>query len=154
MWKLEAGGSVLAVSSPNENALRDEFMKHVTELGIRGIRAESGFDLRTLLAVISTASVVCGNDSGPRHAAVALGVPTCTLFGPEHPFEWHPYPRDCHPCFFVEELPCRRNGSLGAKRWCGLNECDRPGHPCLDAFDVRAVFEECRRVGKWSRSPS
>jgi ADP-heptose:LPS heptosyltransferase len=36
-----------------------------------------------LLALLDTAGVFVGNDSGPGHLAAACGRPTCTLFGPQ-----------------------------------------------------------------------
>lgn len=43
---------------------------------------ERGVDLPALKAVAAAARVVIGNDTGPRHVALALGTPTVTLFGP------------------------------------------------------------------------
>jgi len=63
--------------------------------------------LETLIGVISEASLVLTNDSGPMHIAAALGVPTVAVFGPTDDVATGPYgrrtrivrePVDCSPC--------------------------------------------------------
>src|SRR5205814_697880 len=87
--------------------------------------------LRELAAILSEADVFLGNDSGPKHLAVAVGTPTVTLFGPEHPFEWHPYPKERHPYFFMEGLACRKDGQAGMPPWCAVQECVIEEHKCM-----------------------
>jgi ADP-heptose:LPS heptosyltransferase len=43
-----------------------------------------------LLAEISSAAAVVGNDSGPAHLAGIIGIPTLALFGPTDPSQWRP----------------------------------------------------------------
>ncbi len=47
-------------------------------------------DLRTLLAVIASCSVLVSGDTGPAHMATALGVPRVTIYGPTDPGAWNP----------------------------------------------------------------
>jgi len=98
--------------------------------------------------MLSQLAVFAGNDSGPRHLAVAVGTPTVTLFGPEHPFEWHPYPEDRHPRFFVDNLPCRRDAMPGMPAWCGLHDCVAEAHKCMTMIEAGPVFEAIRRVAR------
>lgn len=49
------------------------------------VRNEPGLDLGTLKAVYEKASLVLTNDTGPRHIAVALGVPVVCIMGPNDP---------------------------------------------------------------------
>ena len=44
--------------------------------------AARGLGLESLRGVIERCSLVVANDTGPRHLAVALGIPTVALFGP------------------------------------------------------------------------
>ena len=45
-----------------------------------------------------------GNDTGPKHLCTALGMKSCTFFGPDdHPLEWHPYATDKHPFFHPDK---------------------------------------------------
>jgi heptosyltransferase-3 len=60
-----------------------------------------------LMALLETASLYVGNDSGPMHVAAALGTPVVGIFGSSDPQRWHPWgvPHrtlwaglDCSPC--------------------------------------------------------
>ncbi|MBP9024656.1 MAG: hypothetical protein KBH81_00750 [Phycisphaerae bacterium] len=43
-----------------------------------------------LVAALTAARALIGNDSGPAHLAALLGSPTITIFGPSSPVLWHP----------------------------------------------------------------
>jgi ADP-heptose:LPS heptosyltransferase len=45
---------------------------------------------RNLAALLASAGVYVGNDSGVTHLAAALGIPTVALFGPTDPEVWSP----------------------------------------------------------------
>ncbi len=47
-------------------------------------------ELRRFLAVISALDVLVCADTGPAHMAMALDVPTVTLYGPTHAKHWNP----------------------------------------------------------------
>jgi len=130
----------------------------VDELRVRGFRPlggpagkgdfvhGAGLSVRRLSAVLAACRAYVGNDSGPKHIAVAVGCPTLTLFGPEDPVEWHPYSRAQHPLLFREGLPCRSEDN---GRWCGIPVCVKEGHRCLrgiDPMDVLSQFEGLRRL--------
>ena len=64
-------------------------------------------DLEELKAFVERAALVLGNDTGPRHVAVALGRPVVTLMGPTDPRHTEHLmrrqrvlrePVDCSPC--------------------------------------------------------
>jgi hypothetical protein len=46
--------------------------------------------LAELIALLQSARVYIGNDSGPTHLAAALGLPTIPIFGPTDPKVWSP----------------------------------------------------------------
>ncbi|MDR3606062.1 MAG: glycosyltransferase family 9 protein [Oligoflexia bacterium] len=155
------GGRVLAVLGPSEKSEFDDFLKalersllkQVSDPGLHAairsrITAERDLSLRQLAAVMTLASVCAGNDSGPRHIAVAVGCPTVTVFGPEDPFEWHPYDRKIHPLLYIENLPCRRDAMPGMPPWCGVHVCVQEQHRCMAMIDVDSVMTECRRVAR------
>ncbi len=51
--------------------------------------------VRELAAILSCADLVVTNSTGPLHLAVALGVPTVSIYSPlptRHPARWGPYP--------------------------------------------------------------
>lgn len=95
--------------------------------------------LGELTAVLSRATVVVANDTGPMHIAAALGRPLVTLFGPTDPRRTGPYRRAASvlqvdvPC-----VPCLSRG-------CCHRTCLRELRPqwVLEAAQraVRASFE-------------
>jgi ADP-heptose:LPS heptosyltransferase len=158
-WCKVKKGHVLAFAGPEETPLIHSFLNtlddHLTasfsdakdRAEIRSsIHAVNQLDLRPLAAVLSRLKVLAGNDSGPKHLAVAVGTPTVTLFGPEHPFEWHPYPPEKHPYLFIEDLKCRTSGAPQMPSWCGIETCDSEEHKCMRLIGVDQVFTECLRL--------
>jgi ADP-heptose:LPS heptosyltransferase len=141
-------GSVLVIAGPGEEALHEEFFRSIpNDPQLRdAIKVMPVGNVRSLAARISQLNVLVGNDSGPRHLATALNIPTVTIFGPEHPLEWHPYPQDRHPRLFVEPLPCRVNTEPGSPPWCGLYECIIESHQCMTRISTDEVFEQIARV--------
>ena len=147
-WVKEKSGSVLVIAGPGEEKLTEEFFKSIpnsTELRT-AIQVMPSCNVRVLASRISQLNALVGNDSGPRHLATALGVPTVTLFGPEHPLERHPYPQDRHPRLFIEPLACRKNDEPGSPPWCGLQECIVEAHQCMTRIGVDQVVETVSRV--------
>jgi len=145
-WKGETQGSVLLVTGPGEKARGEQILAKL------GDRSQVGHvhepDIRTLSAIFTQCSVFAGNDSGVRHLAAASATPTVTLVGPEDPREWHPYSREQHPLFYVENLPCRKDAQPGYPPWCALQECVVEKHRCMEDIEVGPVFEACRRIMK------
>lgn len=126
----------------------------INELRVKGFHSRpekggfvhfAGLSLRELMKVMAPVRAYVGNDSGPKHLAVALGIPTFTLFGPEDPVEWHPYSIQEHPYFFLPGLDCRKEDN---GRWCGVPVCaptGNPGHRCmgrLDPLDIILSMEK------------
>jgi heptosyltransferase-2 len=93
--------------------------------------------LPQLVAILSLCRAVVGGDTGPLHAAVALGVPVAALFGPtdEEQFEFLP-PGACLkvdlPC-----RPCRPHGS----RTCPVGDWR-----CMPEIRAEAVEAVVRRI--------
>ncbi|HEY7727396.1 MAG TPA: glycosyltransferase family 9 protein [Candidatus Eisenbacteria bacterium] len=88
-------------------------------------------------ALVACASLFVGNDSGPKHVAVALGVPTVTVFGPTHPDTWHP-PAGPHRVVEAAGLACLH---------CNANVCPLSGQAhmrCMLDVTVEAVTEAAR----------
>jgi ADP-heptose:LPS heptosyltransferase len=113
---LAAGRRVLLLSGPGE----ERSTAALAELA-PGARALPACEVGTLAAVIERLGAVVGTDSGPRHLAAALGVPTFGWFGPTHPDTWNP-PGERHG-FWRTSLPCRG---------CDRTQC--PHWNCLPAL--------------------
>ena len=154
-------GGAFGLLGPRETAMEHEFLKAVDDcLGesvkdpaeraaLRGkISVQSRLGIRELSAVLGSVAAFVGNDSGPKHVAVARQTPTVTLFGPEHPFEWHPYPVTQHPYFFVEDLPCRKDAAPGMPPWCSLDLCVQEQHKCMRQIGTSAVLSKCLEVAR------
>ncbi len=141
------GGKILAITGPDEQELAQQFGVLTSQIAPADIRIESRLKIRELAALISQCQVFLGNDSGPRHLAVAVGVPTLTLFGPEDPFEWHPYPQDQHPIAFQKDMACRKDALPGYPAWCGLSECVIEKHRCMTEITVDEIQGKLRTLG-------
>lgn len=161
-WVLEDHGSVVVTVGKDDSELAAEFLQL---LGSKSREVGEGQNLQKNICVVTTLSlrqlagiyaecqVMVGNDSGPRHLAAAAKTPTVTLFGPEEPYEWHPYPVEQHPYCYVDGLSCRTNEGLPTRsgiktRWCGISECKEFGHRCMTEIQVETVIEKCRRLLK------
>ena len=120
---------------PGERALAEQCQ--------RGMNAASvlapAMGWQEMGAWMQVASVWVGNDSGPKHLAVALGVPTVTVFGPTHPTTWHP-PSGPHRVVLARGLACLH---------CNANHCPLPGerfHRCMRDVTVEDVVRAVREV--------
>src|SRR5215471_12460001 len=98
---LEAGHPVLAIGGPGEERLLERLA--AVAPGVRTLRAP---DVAALAGAIAPLRALVGTDSGPRHLAIAFGLPTYTWFGPAHPLAWTP-PDDPRHGYWRTSLPCR-----------------------------------------------
>jgi heptosyltransferase-2 len=93
--------------------------------------------------IINRCKAYVGNDSGLKHLAAALKLRTFTFFGPEIPLEWHPYPEEMHPYFFIKDLPCRTESG---KHFCSITTCDKHGHKCMKNIEPTFVTQEVLKL--------
>ncbi len=117
------------------------------------ILAEVQVPLRMLASLLKNVSLYLGNDSGPKHLAVAVGTSTVTLFGPEDPFEWHPYPHSDHPIHYIDGLSCRNDKHPGYRPWCGLHECVKEEHRCMRGISSDEVFRTIEKMAEKMPTP-
>ena len=92
--------------------------KPLAEEVVRGIGAGAALipetkSIAELAAELVKCRVVVTNCAGPKHVAVAHGVPTVTVHGSSDPASWNPV-HPSHPFVRLEELPC-----IG----CRSNDC-------------------------------
>lgn len=95
---------------PGERALAEEVARGI------GAGAELIPETRTIAALaaeIASCRVLVSNCAGPKHVAVALGVPTVTIHGSSDPVSWTPV-HPAHRAVRRQELFC-----IG----CRLNDC-------------------------------
>lgn len=129
----EESVSVLLVGAPGESGLLGQIaaMMEVRPVFVQVER------LRLLAAILERCSLFLGNDSGPKHLAVALGVPTLTLFGPEDAREWHPYADKEGHIAIMRDVDCRNGG-------CGKRVCD--DHRCMTLIGIEEVLASAREL--------
>src|SRR5262249_19722280 len=90
-------------------------------------------------ALLERCALLVGNDSGPKHVAVALGIPTVTVYGPTNPATWHPL-QGPHVAVFAEGLDCL---------FCNANRCPLEGDRhmrCMRDVTVERVVEAARTL--------
>jgi ADP-heptose:LPS heptosyltransferase len=88
--------------------------------------------LQELGAILQGCDLHLGNDNGTKHVAVAVGIPTLTIFGPNSQISWT-YPDK------------RRHRRIQAESLC--KDCERVKHrckelSCLDSIQVDFVKEK------------
>ena len=103
------------------------------------LRGKTG--LRELFFLIRRLKAFVGPDSGPAHAAAAMGVPTLFLYSGTNVFEeWKSLAPNAF--FLRHPVPCAP---------CHKTECDVPGHPCMSGIEPGQVLDWLRpRLGESS----
>ena len=69
---------------------RDRWPVEQWDHWVESLAARPIGDLVELHAVLASARLFIGNDSGPAHLAAQMGLPTLALFGPTSPARWSP----------------------------------------------------------------
>jgi ADP-heptose:LPS heptosyltransferase len=90
-----------------------------------------------LAALLERCALLVSNDSGPKHLAVALAVPTVTVFGPTHPGAWQPAGGP-HTVVEATGLDCLH---------CNHTRCPLPGDRhmrCMRDVTEAMVVASCR----------
>ncbi|WP_461190188.1 glycosyltransferase family 9 protein [Arthrobacter sp. Z4-13] len=72
------GFQVVIVGDGSEKQIAERIVELAALGRVRSVAGE--LDMAGLVALLASAAVVVGNDSGPRHLAQALGVPTVGIF--------------------------------------------------------------------------
>lgn len=91
-------------------------------------------DIQDLKACLSRATAVVSNDTGPRHIAVALSVPTAVILGPMD--ETYTRYTNGFTTTIGHDLPCRP---------CNQKKCDRD-HECLKGIMPEELLEVLERI--------
>lgn len=117
----------------------EETANRVQQAAGRPFGTNQGLDLGTLKAVYEKASLVLTNDTGPRHMAVALGVPVVCIMGPNDP-RYSALPGVERGEVIREAVDCT------PYTWpCQLKECPID-HRCMQSISVERVSAACRVI--------
>ncbi|MFN8588039.1 MAG: glycosyltransferase family 9 protein [Candidatus Eisenbacteria bacterium] len=136
---MAAGRDVLVLDGPGEGAVT----RRVAALA-PGVRVLPPCGLSALVAVIERLGAVVGTDSGPRHLAAALGVPSFAWFGPTHPDTWNP-PGELHG-YWRTSLPCRGCDRTHCAHWNCLPGLDGDTAAALVLAHLERVKPPARRA--------
>ncbi|MBI5246155.1 MAG: glycosyltransferase family 9 protein [Elusimicrobia bacterium] len=117
---------------PGEKELADEVVKGI---GAGASAVPATRTIGELARELAQCRVVVTNCAGPKHIAVALGVPTVTIHGSSDPDAWNP-PHPNHPFVRLDELPC-----IG----CRLNDCPY-NLECLSQLPAERVLPAVEKL--------
>jgi heptosyltransferase III len=93
-------------------------------------------ELEELFALIAGCRLFVGNDSGPTHAAAALGKPVVVVWGSSNYIAWRPW--ETRYEIVRSDLPCIP---------CPGHSCAEYGDsPCIGRIPAEAVAAACRRM--------
>lgn len=96
----------------------------------------SDLPLAELIALIEGCRLFVGNDSGPTHAAAALGRPIVVVWGSSDRIAWHPWQTNYE--LIRSDLPCMP---------CPGYTCAAFGEPkCILDISVDRVLDACDRM--------
>lgn len=128
----ELGCFLVAIGGPKERELAERL---VAAWGGGSVACWRGGYL-AMAELLGRCDLYLGNDTGPMHLAAAAGTRCVGIFSARDPAgTWAPY-GEGH-LVLRRRVPCE---------FCKLEECSRPGHPCLTGIEVEEAFEACRRV--------
>lgn len=129
---LRRHGRILVFWGPGERELAERV---AGEIGEGAEAAPETRTLRDAAALLARCKLVVTNCNGPKHMAVALGVPTVTVHGSSDPASWNP-PHPRHVVVRRDELSC-----IG----CGLNACPTKLE-CLEGLEPARVAAAAERL--------
>ena len=124
--------ALLLIGSADERPLAELV---ANQAGVPALVTGGRFDLLTVAGLLSQCQLLVGNDSGPFHLGLALGVPSLGLFGADAPARVGPYQTPWGQAIF-QEAACPRQP-------CITRRCPRP--LCLEAIqteDVRCLIRQ------------
>lgn len=126
----EIGAQVAITGGPGEEALAAA-VTSAARGGAIDLGGRTSFGV--LAALLATADLVLGPDSGPLHLAVAVGAPTIHLFGPADPIRFGPWGNPSRHVVLRSSWTCAPCGRLD---WSDLS-----AHGCVHDITIAQVME-------------
>lgn len=112
------GAQIVLIGGPGEESIGDDLLRHMRR-DDGAVSLIGRFPLADLPPLLTRCDLFLGNDSGPKHIAAGLGVPTVAVHsGSVDVHEWGPVgPRavavvrdvTCAPCYLPTPQHCRRS---------------------------------------------
>ncbi|MBI5594535.1 MAG: glycosyltransferase family 9 protein [Elusimicrobia bacterium] len=127
------GARLLVFWGPGEEALAGAVRDGIGTAAVLSPRTGS---VRQLAALLGRCALLVTNCNGPKHIAVARGIPTVTVHGSSDPDAWNPPDSPLHAVVRRSELTC-----IG----CRSNTCPTRIE-CLSELAADRVFAACERL--------
>ncbi|MGA9115756.1 MAG: glycosyltransferase family 9 protein [Bacteroidota bacterium] len=136
----EGAGVLLLAGSGDEETAREI----LSNLDFTPALAQTGSDPGKLGAILRRCDLCISNDSGPRHVAVALGVPSLALFRLHHRRAWGIYPEGER----IRILEGKKVCPLCSGGGCGdrIPRGERYGSACLRMITPEDVLGSAREM--------
>lgn len=96
---------VVLLGTHGEHALNEEIRMRASVPGVHNVARDAPIDV--LLPLLETAHSMISVDTGPAHAAAALGCPQVTLFGEANPTQYFPGGEGTHTTVLTGEIEGR-----------------------------------------------
>ncbi|MCX5794495.1 MAG: glycosyltransferase family 9 protein [Elusimicrobia bacterium] len=133
---LSRGRDVLFLWGPGEKEYIEDIARRAGDAGPGRKVIPPDTPLLRLAALIRSSALVLTVENGPKNLAVALGVPTVNIVGPNNPGSFNPLSDPSHVVLRDESLGC-----LG----CELNACPSH-HECMENITPDSVLREIERL--------
>jgi heptosyltransferase-2 len=130
---------VVVFAGPGEEDLAQKVFEHIQGEDKAIVVASS---LRQFAACLERCDLFIGNDTGPRHMTVALGVPTITLMGQKDPKVWGIYTEEQQHWTIQKKVSCQP---------CEKADCE--DNICMTAIPVEEVVALSWKVLRVARKP-
>tara|TARA_B100000700_G_C14550271_1_gene626203 strand:- start:92 stop:565 length:474 start_codon:yes stop_codon:yes gene_type:complete len=138
-WLQKKGLTVVFVGKSEEKREKDQLAVLPDGIGIIDLTGRS--TLPELFDIIQGAVIVISNDTGPAHAAIALGTKTVVVVGGGHFGCFVPYPDGVapeHARFVFEHMDCYHCF------WrCHKRTDSQASFPCVEAVSMEKVQMAC-----------
>jgi heptosyltransferase-2 len=133
------GVQVLVVCGPAEREAADQIAQLADRPLVVSLSGQP-LSLGLTKGCLNRCSLVVATDSGPRHLAAGLGVPTIGLFGPTDPRWSHNYSR--WNVELLHAVPCGP---------CGRRSCPLGHHACMNDLQPQDVLQAVENL--WRQIP-
>lgn len=134
-YLLNQNHDILFLWGPGEKPIVEKIVQKVQNTNGKVIIPPQT-SLIQLSALIQKCSFIVAVDNGPKNIAVALGVPTLTIYGPTNPLSFNPHNDPAHLIVRDDKLFC-----IG----CGLNSCPYH-HECMENIGSKTVIEKIKSL--------
>jgi lipopolysaccharide heptosyltransferase II len=129
--KLDA--RIVFTGVPNDRRLVEPIINRMNYQGIDFVGKTS---LHQFAALLRRSNLCITVDSGPMHAAAAVGTPLVALMsGTNYPYKWDP--KTNNSIIIRKEVPCSG---------CRKSICPYPDHPCMSLIFVNDVMNAVEQV--------